>query len=148
MVKLSLTAGKDATIQRDPDVNYPGPQANSNLGGRGVIGTSTHGSGETYYALIGFDSSSFTDIGAENVVSAELNLKIFSGHLPWDEKLVQLNQARRLTHDWVEVTNGWPQNDTYTTPADGVSWLTYDGVNPWPGGPGARGDMGDTIAGF
>ena len=32
MVKLSLTAGKDATIQRDPDVNYPRPQANSNLG--------------------------------------------------------------------------------------------------------------------
>ena len=62
--------------------------------------------------------------------------------------MVQLNQARRLTHDWVEVTNGWPQNDTYTTPADGVGWLTYDGVNPWPGGPGARGDMGATLAGF
>ena len=134
MVELSLTASKDATIQRDPDVNYPGPQANANLGRSGKTGTSTRGSGETYYTLIGFDSSSFEDIGPANVVSAELNLKIFSAHWPWDKNLVQLNEVRRLTHDWVDGTGGDPGSDPYSDPTGGVNWLTYDGVNAWPGG--------------
>ena len=108
------------------------------------IGTSTRRTGEIFRALIDFDSSSFDEIGPQNIVSAELHINVFSGHWPWDKSRVQHIEIRRLTHDWVEgMDRAW--GTPFLEEPTGATWFTYDGTNSWPGGPGARGDTGETV---
>ncbi len=87
------------------------------------------GGGNNSRALVGFQSLPSGLIGAD-VTSAIVRVELARA---WGSTI----EIRPMTHDWTEGTSG------YNPGAGGADWNTYDGTNPWPGGPG--GDLVSTL---
>ncbi|MEE9279937.1 MAG: DNRLRE domain-containing protein [Myxococcota bacterium] len=106
----------DATINAlEPDKNY---------GGEPKITVSNFGA-EVSHALLRFDISALPADATVVAATLRLYLEAASESPPGAEVIVH-----RLTRDWVEGTMQGAE------PADGATWLTHDGSNPWatPGG--------------
>lgn len=123
----------DAAIGKDLFVTRGGTggtefRANHNHGSQDVMVVGQTGaSGQYERSLVEF--TQLQSMVSGSVQSARLGFTVVGGHSGLTSIPVEIY---RLKQSWGEGTlNG-------TAPADGATWQTYDGINPWLGSSGFR----------